>query len=341
LRGPHLDTACLTLRPMAAVPEALRRIFRAALRWTTSARSVPAIEQTAWERATADASSWANSAPIRFGGLSAAGAGAVGVLAAVLTSETPLIVQILCGLIGAVVGFYAAVFGIVGFRWLSAFRLQRNEAREALTALETAETSEAEHEATKEQFAQAIRLGQTIPVPLRAEYFPLSDDWKAKTEQLIRETFGELEATRFAARENATEKRVYLDELASELSGKPAPKGASESWRRYSEFLPQFQRLLEAELSTGRDIAQDLLTGVGVFTTDSAEAWFRELTEVLELAPQFRSMAQGTADEAIVMYGYPDVDEEVARVLNRLEHRIMPLERMIDRLGPYLAIFSA
>jgi hypothetical protein len=114
---------------MASVRKPLPRLFAWSLRWISSAEEIPALEQTAWQRARVDASSFAAGKPIRFGILTTAGAGGVGALAAVLASGVPLLLQIALGALGTVAGFLVAVLVIAAICWVLAFPKQRNEAR--------------------------------------------------------------------------------------------------------------------------------------------------------------------------------------------------------------------
>ena len=120
---------------LAPVRERLQRWFAWLFRWTASAKAVPAIKQTAWQRAKVDTSSFAAGRPILFGALAAAGVAVVGILAAVWTSGEPVLVQVVCGVVGAVVGFLLIALVIAIICWLRAFPKQRNEARKEVERL--------------------------------------------------------------------------------------------------------------------------------------------------------------------------------------------------------------
>jgi hypothetical protein len=123
---------------LASVRDRLRHAFAWLFRWTASAKDVPAIKQTAWQRAKVDTSSFAAGRPILFGTFATAGVATVGIVAATLASGHSVAVQVVCGVVGAVGGFLLIVIVIVGICWLLAFPRQRNEARTEVRTLDPA-----------------------------------------------------------------------------------------------------------------------------------------------------------------------------------------------------------
>jgi hypothetical protein len=114
---------------MAQVRVGLRSIFGWLLRWTASAKAVPRLKQTAWQRAKADTSAFAALRPILFGLLATVGAAAVGLSLPLLIPGLPPRWQVLVGVIGAGLGFVLVVLACAGISWLLAPVRQRDEAR--------------------------------------------------------------------------------------------------------------------------------------------------------------------------------------------------------------------
>ncbi len=176
---------------MAQTRRLLRRLFVLLLWWTTPAQSIPANEQTAWQRARTDTSSWANSAPILFGAITAAGGGALGALATSLISNAPILVEVVAGIVGAVTGFLLIVLAIAGVFWVLAPHRQRDEARTQVTRL---------HAPTKEivpttPLGEAIDLSLMQAEAIEQERSFLSDEdllkrvrrWKSETVSALTE----------------------------------------------------------------------------------------------------------------------------------------------------------
>lgn len=163
---------------MDSVRSRLRSWFAWLFRWTASDEAVPSSEQSAWQRAKVDTSSFAARCPIWFGALVTAGAAAAGILAAIWTSghSTPVIV--VCGVVGALVGFLLVIALVSLICWLRAFPKQRNEARREVRRLEAAAVAETQQESVESQFAAALRAGRALPTA-----GPLVLEWMNETEK--------------------------------------------------------------------------------------------------------------------------------------------------------------
>lgn len=114
---------------MAQVRAGLRWIFGWLLRWTASAKAVPRLKQTAWQRAKASTSAFAALRPVLFGLLATVGAAAVGLSLPLLIPGLSPGWQVLVGVIGAGLGFVLVVLACAGISWLLAPVRQRDEAR--------------------------------------------------------------------------------------------------------------------------------------------------------------------------------------------------------------------
>lgn len=124
-----------TIRRKAIARCLLRRPLALLRPQVEAARKVPKLEQTAWQRATTDTSDWANRVPVMFGAITTAGAAALGIFASSLSKH--IVPEILLGVVGAVVGFYAVVSLLAGVLWVAAPVRQRDEARAQLPHPET------------------------------------------------------------------------------------------------------------------------------------------------------------------------------------------------------------
>ncbi len=193
---------------LAPVRERLQRWFAWLFRWTASAKAVPAIKQTAWQRAKVDTSSFAAGRPILFGALAAAGVAVVGILAAVWTSGEPVLVQVVCGVVGAVVGFLLIALVIAIICWLRAFPKQRNEARKEVERLTGEPEPDAQLFKDFDAFLIAARAKEPQEIRTSANIFEkegfqqivrVQNDYRSSLQEWWRETIGEYHE-RFRAR---------------------------------------------------------------------------------------------------------------------------------------------
>ena len=98
------------------------------------AKHVDKLDQSAWQRGWADVEHWALNRPIPFTLACAPMAGAFGVLGTALSSQ--LLLQMLLGAVGAFLGIAISVLILAGVGTLAAPYKQRDEAREAVRAVE-------------------------------------------------------------------------------------------------------------------------------------------------------------------------------------------------------------
>jgi hypothetical protein len=110
----------------------LTTVFR---RLAAPAAQVPTLEQSAAQRARVDTSAWATQAPITFGLLTTCAVAGAGVLGAVLAGALPLAAQVAVATGAACAGFVTPVCVLFAIEWLTAFRRQRNEARDEVRRL--------------------------------------------------------------------------------------------------------------------------------------------------------------------------------------------------------------
>jgi hypothetical protein len=118
-------------------------VERSPRRWPASllrrlaarAAEVPRLELSAVQRARVDTSAWASRAPIRFGLLTTGAVAGAGVIGAVLASPLPVAAQVGVAIGAACVGFVVTVCVLFAIEWVTAFRRQRDEARDEVRRL--------------------------------------------------------------------------------------------------------------------------------------------------------------------------------------------------------------
>lgn len=314
---------------MDSVRSRLRSWFAWLFHWTASAKAVPAIEQTAWQRAKVDTSSFAAGWPILFGALVTAGVAAGGVLPAVWTSGYTTLVIVVGAVAGALVGFFLVIALVALVCWLLAFPRQRNEARGEVKRLEAAAVAETQQEHVESQFAAALRAGRALPAD-----GPLVLEWMHATVNLVRDTFGTLQAAKLASQKDVDSRLARLDELASELGEGRSP---SESWGLHVAQGNAFGKSLGPNLSAGVLLHVGLMDG----TADPADlrAWQDDVRSTLALMPSLASISGAASGPAALMTrNYRGVTDPAAtNALNHLDDRLPDLEAMRLAVEPYIA----
>ena len=150
----------------------------------------------------------------------------------------------------------------------------------------------ADHEKTKEQFASAIRAGQALG-GLPIEGAPLVADWMARTEVLVKETLGELEAALVASKTGLDHRREQIRELGAQVGAGPLLR-PSDSWDRYVFVMGVARDSVVHYAREGQNIRAMFFEGEDLTQQEArqwVDAWLREVRKTLDLAPPLRTMA--------------------------------------------------
>jgi hypothetical protein len=320
-----------------SVKERTRAVLRLPLGWLSKRAAAserrPPLEQSAWDRGKVDTSRWASGAPVRFGLVTVAGVAACAAAAAALSASASLLVQVAIAVVGAALGFALSVGAVTVYFWARAPSVQRDELRAASGKGAGAAATDATHARVEAQFAQAVLTGKALK-HLDEVGVPLVVDWRDSTHALIADTFGAVDASRFATREQIEEQREYLDGLAARV-GEIAPAAPSASWELHLIRVSAFYEALRDASREGAALHAGLLRGTA--HAAAADAWCDGLSDVLDLMPGFVPFSHARGPALGLMATYEGVnDETTTRALNRMDSRLPYLEAILPELQKYL-----
>lgn len=215
--------------------------------WARNAPAKPRLEQSAWERGKADAIEAAKDGRA-FGLVTTVATCAAPTAVGFATAKLPTGLQIALIVLAGVAAYVLVPVAWAVVDTLTAPGRQRDEAREQLAQLAVEDRELSEAAQAQGQFASALRAGHFLEV---VEAPSLNDDWIDRTELLLRESVGELEAARGSPQESLAARLARLEHLASEISSGARSISPSEQWEMYVGLMTSIAEGLAACIGPG------------------------------------------------------------------------------------------
>ena len=307
-----------------------KRLVAPIVWWARNTEAKPALQQSAWERGKSDAIVATKDGR-------AFGLVATGVTCAVPTAVGFATTKLATGFQVALIVLSAfASYVLIPVAWAVVSAVvaplrQRNEARKEIVDLEAARAALTEKEVAESQFAAALRVGhllETIEAPT------LAADWLSKTELLVHDAVGQLEAALLSPQQTVSERLAKLERLVGEISQGTRSISPSETWERYTTMMLAVAEGLALTERAGRDIRADIFANE--ITVDDAPGWvsrwLKEASDFEAIVPAVRGLV---VERPHFWATYKGLSDELSREVSRLDRQLTALQDMLPTLELY------
>lgn len=187
------------------------------------------------------------------------------------------------------------------------------------------------------QLAAAIRSGNVLRVRGQSGS-QLGFQWRDEVEVLVKESAGELDASRFAHSGNIAHWLQCLDDLARQVGAGPRTLAPSKSWDAYVEGMTAFRLALDARLTVGERLRMELFSHTLNVELGKVKvaAWLQEVDKAFSTVPRLREMLRGGASPAGMWATYEGVSEGESKNIWRLDERLQHLQPLLTVVAPYV-----
>lgn len=186
------------------------------------------------------------------------------------------------------------------------------------------------------QLAAALRSGHLLHAA-GSQPSPLQVQWRAQTQTLVKELFGDLEAARLTG-ENLARRIGHLDELAAQVPGEKA-LAPGKSWDAWVEALARFDAELQTNLSGGEELRAIFFADERFDRGESDAAvkrWLGAVEQTFAIVPELRAMVRNVSP-AGASAGYEGLSEEQAASLWPLDLRLEELRPLVSWIREFVA----
>lgn len=187
------------------------------------------------------------------------------------------------------------------------------------------------------QLAAAVRSGNVLRVRNQSDS-PLSYQWRDEVEALVKESAGELDASRFTHSGDIVHWLRCLDELAQQVSAGTKMLRPSESWDAYVEGMMAFRQDLGAHLAEGERLRTELFSRALDLENGRTRvtAWRKDVDDALAPVPRYRDALRKAASPPHRFATYEGISQEESKVVWRLDEHLQYLQPLLTAIEPFV-----